>query len=179
MITSATAGPYLRVAEPDWDDPLDPGYALVVGGRWNAPGSYPVLYLTATLGAARANADLKFSEQLALGISLDLLDPSVLPDLIEVEVPAGTALDLISDDGLRAVGLPVTYPLAAGGQRVSHHHCQPVGAQAHARDLDGVLARCAAEGARSDDTELAWFPRQGGGAPTTGSRRPFHDWYEH
>jgi hypothetical protein len=37
-------GVWLRLAEPEWEDPLDPSFAAFQGGRWNAPGSYPALY---------------------------------------------------------------------------------------------------------------------------------------
>lgn len=176
MITAPTAGPHLRVVDPDWDDPLDATYAQRVGGRWNTVGSYPVLYLNATIGAARANASQKLTEQRALGIGLENLDPAGLPELVEVEVPAGTAADLRSDDGLRAVGLPTTYPRTAAGEIIPHERCQPIGAEAHDRRLDGVLARCAAPGAQTLDSELAWFPLQGRSA-AAGARQAFHDWY--
>src|SRR5439155_19886109 len=33
--TIARVGDYLRVADPDWYDPLDGGFAKLRGGRWN------------------------------------------------------------------------------------------------------------------------------------------------
>ena len=34
-------GVYVRVADPDWDDPLSGEFAKARGGRWNAPGVLP------------------------------------------------------------------------------------------------------------------------------------------
>ena len=48
-------GPYLRVADPDWDDPLDGRFAAERGGRWNPPESFPVVYLCRSIAVARAN----------------------------------------------------------------------------------------------------------------------------
>src|SRR5947199_199474 len=48
-------GAYVRVADPGWRDPLDGRHARARGGRWNPPESFPVVYLCATLGVARAN----------------------------------------------------------------------------------------------------------------------------
>ena len=39
-------GVYVRVADPDWDDPLSGEFAKARGGRWNAPGAFPVVYLS-------------------------------------------------------------------------------------------------------------------------------------
>lgn len=46
-------GIFHRLADPDWDDPLDGSYAKVHGGRWNPPESFPVLYLNADENVAR------------------------------------------------------------------------------------------------------------------------------
>ena len=177
MITSRIGGTYSRVADPDWDDPLDTDFSLATGGRWNAPGTFPVLYLNETLGAARANVSMRLAEQRRLGITIDMLDPLGLPVLVEVLVSSGTAVDLTSDDGLAAVGLPLSYPLDAAGERVGHARCRLIGATAHEAQHQGIRARCAAPGAARVDLELAWFRDNGGFAELTGNQRPFRDWF--
>ena len=152
---------YSRVADPDWDDPLDTDLSFATGGRWNASGTFPVLYLNETLGAARANVSMRFAEQRGLGITLDMLDPWGLPVLVEVLVSPGTAVDLTSDGGLAGVGLPMSYPLDASEEQVDHACCRPVGAAAHVAQHQGIRARCAAPGAGRDDLGLAWFRDNG------------------
>lgn len=177
MITVEIGGTYSRVADPDWDDPLDTDFSVASGGRWNAPGTFPVLYLNETLGAARANVIMRLAEQRRLGVTLDMLDPLGLPVLVDVIVSPGTAVDLTSDDGLAAVGLPTSYPLDTAGQRVDHARCRPVGAAAHEAQHQGIRARCAATGAARIDIELAWFRDKGGSAALTGKPRSFRDWF--
>lgn len=177
MITSRIGGTYSRVADPDWDDPLDTDFSLATGDRWNAPGTFPVLYLNETLGAARANVSMRLAEQRRLGITIDMLDPLGLPVLVEVLVSSGTAVDLTSDEGLAAVGLPLSYPLDAAGERVDHAPCRLIGATAHEAQHQGIRARCAAPGAARVDLEFAWFRDNGGFAELTGNQRPFRDWF--
>jgi RES domain-containing protein len=177
VVTHDIGGRYLRVADPHWDDPLDASHSVRTGGRWNAPGSFPVLYLNVTLGAARANAAARLATQAELGISFDMLDPAALPVLVEVLLPPGRAADFTTAEGLVAVGLPDTYPLDAAGHVVPHGQCQPVGAQVHDGGLQGIVVRCAAPQAAAEDLELAWFADQAVAASTTGMRRAFHDWY--
>ncbi len=177
MITVEIGGTYSRVADPDWDDPLDTDFSIATGGRWNAPGTFPVLYLNETLGAARANVLMRLAEQRRLGITLDMLDPLGLPVLVDVIVSPGTAVDLTSDDGLAAVGLPISYPLDTAGERVDHARFRPVGAAAHEAQHQGIRARCAAPGAARIDLEFAWFRDKGGSAALTGKPRSFRDWF--
>jgi RES domain-containing protein len=177
VITVEIGGTYSRVADPDWDDPLDTDFSVATGGRWNAPGTFPVLYLNETLGAARANVFMRLAEQRRLGITLDMLDPLGLPVLVDVIVSPGTAVDLTSDDGLAAVGLPMSYPLDTAGERVDHARCRRVGAAAHEAQHQGIRARCAAPGAVRIDIELAWFRDKGGSAELTGKPRSFRDWF--
>jgi len=49
MRTVERGGPYLRVADPGWEDPLDGSYAANRGGRWNPPESFAVVYLTSSV----------------------------------------------------------------------------------------------------------------------------------
>lgn len=171
MIDVEIGGLYLRVAEADWSDPLDTTFAEDRGGRWNAPGSYPVLYLNADRETARANVRAKFA---GLPYGPEDLDPIDAPHLVEVVVPDGRGCDLRPDVGLAAVGLPVTYPDDGSGQVVGWGPSQAVGLEAYDRGLDGVACRSAAPGGHD---ELAWFPRPDRPRASAGGRFEFPDWY--
>ena len=80
MLTVAITGNYCRVAEPDWDDPLDPSYAASRGQRWNPPGMQ-CLYLNRDEDAARANVARRFA---GLAYGPADLDPATAPVLVEV-----------------------------------------------------------------------------------------------
>src|SRR5207247_831120 len=52
--TVRRGGDYLRVADHAWAHPLDGRFSALRGGRWNPPGSFPVVYLCRTVEVARA-----------------------------------------------------------------------------------------------------------------------------
>lgn len=164
---------YLRVADGDWDDPLDGSYAKAKGGRWNAPGSYDVVYLSADRPTARLNV-----ARLLAGhpYGPEDLDDTETFILIATDVPQGEYADIVTDAGCTASGLPTSYPLDAAGDPVSHDVCQPVGQAVHDQGLPGVACRSAALGASMDHEELAFFPRDGQRL-TEQARWAFGDWY--
>ena len=166
--TARRGGAYNRLAEVAWADPLDISFARDRGGRWNEPGSYGALYLNRSVELARAQARHKLAGQ---PYGIEDLDESEQHDLVEVDVPRGDHLDCVTDAGLQAVGLPVTYPRAVG-----HAECRPVGAAARAAGRPGVACRSAAPGAPARDEELAVFDTAAAGVVMTG-RRAFADWY--
>lgn len=169
MRTVSITGPLLRVADPDWVDPLDPSYAAEPPGqRWNPPG-LPCLYLNRNEQTARANV-LRLFEGLPYGP--EDLDPATGPLLLEVTLPAGSAADAFTDDGLSALGLPTTYPRDIRGDVILHAACQPIGQAVFDEGHDGVEARSAANGGTR---ELAWFPRAQSGTET--GRRSFDEWW--
>jgi RES domain-containing protein len=163
--TARRGGAYNRLAEPAWADPLDIGFARERGGRWNAPGTYGVLYLNGSPAVARAQARHKLAGQ---PFGIEDLDESEQHDLVDVEVPAGDYLDCVTDAGLEAVGLPASYPRAVG-----HAECRPVGAAARDAGRPGVACRSAAA---PEGEELAVFDIAAGGVVMTG-RRAFADWF--
>ncbi|MFB3739416.1 MAG: RES domain-containing protein [Candidatus Velamenicoccus archaeovorus] len=165
------AGPYLRVADPDWVDPLDGSYAAALGGRWNPPGSFPVVYLCATVEVAQAYA-LRKLEGLPYGL-LDLR-PHRRPELVTTEVPASRPVDVVTEEGCRAAGLPSTYPRDGRGRPVPWSRCRPVGSAAWEQGEPGIACRTAVPVERGE--ELAWFPDHGGPLPLLG-RRAFEDWF--
>ena len=58
-LTVRRGGEYNRLADPAWQDPLDTSFAKSMGGRWNAPGSFEVLYLNRDVRVARLQANHK------------------------------------------------------------------------------------------------------------------------
>jgi len=171
--TARRGGAYNRLAEPAWSDPLDIGFARERGGRWNAPGSYGTLYLNGSLAVARAQARHKLAGQ---PYGVEDLDESEQHDLVAVDVPDGDYLDCVTDAGLRAAGLPASYPLRPDGGAVEHPQCRPVGAAARDAGRPGVACRSAAAGAPAGDEELAVFDTAAAGVVMTG-RVPFAAWY--
>lgn len=169
MATVPIEGRYFRVADPEWPDPLDPSFAAAEGGqRWNPPG-LPCLYLNRDERTARANVLRLY---LGLPYGPEDLDPATAPLLLDVDLPAGTAADAFTDDGLRELGLPTTYPRDSEGNLIPHATCQPIGRRAFDDSLDGVDCRSAADGGTR---ELGWFPRDRRANET--ARRAFDEWW--
>lgn len=169
-------GRYLRIADPGWDDPLDGSYSARFGGRWNPPRSFPVCYLNRDLPTARANARHLLTRRLdGLPITVDDLDPEELPVLVDTDVPADRFVNVVTDAGCVAVGLPRTVPVGESGGPVGWEPCQEIGRQAWDAGHGGVAGRSAAQGAPPDGEELAWFQRDR--RLQTLRRRSFDDWY--
>ena len=144
-----------RITDPAWTDPLDPSFAQRQGGRWNPPGSFPTLYLNEDTATARRN--------LRAFIARWSHEPEDLRDhtgsiLVGCTLPRRqAACDVYSRVGVRAAGLPDSYPFEKDGRLVPHARCQPVGARVKAAGLRGVRAR-SAQSLDGAGRELAWFP---------------------
>jgi hypothetical protein len=146
---------WLRVADSSWSEPLDPSWASRIGGRWNSPGSFPVLYLNEDLVTARAQLH-------ALLRSWPANPEDLREDAPYVLVLAGLprrqdVADALSDDGLGSLGLLASYPLDSTGTTVAHRTCQRVGNTVHDAGIRGVWCR-SAKTAGGGHHELAWFP---------------------
>lgn len=167
-------GRYLRVANPDWEHPLDGSHARDAGGRWNRPGSYPVVYLNRSARTARLNCLHKYAE---LPYGPEDLDEAEAPVLVATDVPDGEHADCLTDGGLDGWGLPASYPRHPDGRPVGWEQCQPIGEVAHDAGLDGIACRSAANGAGPHDHELAYFERDDVPGLEEVERRPFADWF--
>jgi RES domain-containing protein len=166
-------GPYVRVADPDWRQPLDGSYAAERGGRWNPPASFPVGYLCSSVPVARANVLRRFD-----GLPYSVLDllPDRRPILVETEVRDHRAVDVVTDAGARAAGLPTTYPRDADGNEVGWDRCQLVGRTAWDQGETSIACRSAAAPV-DEGEELAWFVRGRRDRLRVRRRRPFDEWF--
>lgn len=162
---------WLRITQPHYHDPFDPSFALRRGGRWNPPASWPTLYLNEDMVTVHAQVRHLF---LGRGIEPDDLDDDAPLLLAAATLPRRqVAADAISDDGLVALDLPITYPVDDDGEPIPHAVTQRVGTQAHDAGLRGVWCRSAAGHGR----ELAWFPTPRGRArPVWDAPAPFGTW---
>ena len=164
-------GEYVRVADPAWDDPLDGSHAMRTGGRWNPPNSFPIVYLNAGVAAARANVALRFEGR---PFSPEDLDPAEAPVLVSTQVGAEEYVDIVTNAGCLAAGLPATYPRERE-RTIPHSRCQPIGQRAWDEGRPGIACRSAARNASDGGEELAWFQRGERLAPT--AVIPFESWF--
>lgn len=172
-ITTYSGTVYRCIPSPS-TTPLSTEYSVTYGGRWNAAGSYPVMYTF-------------LSEQLArqwwLGNSMPPFpvkerQPELLPDLLVLDWELDNVADLTCTAGLEEVGLPSTYPVGYTGQ-TSWTVTQSVGATVNASGHTGILTRSASttewSGRVESWAEIAVFTDQAP-SPTLTKRIPSGDW---
>ena len=167
-------GAYFRIADPNWPDPLDASYSVARGGRWNPPGSFPVLYLNRDVHTSRANLRRKFA---GLPYGPELLRPEQAPLLVETTVAEAEYVDVISDAGCSEVGLPTTYPVDAHGHEIDRGRCQQIGSRAWQAGERGIACRSAATHDRSGE-ELALFRREGESPLPVNRRLILREWFQ-
>jgi RES domain-containing protein len=166
-------GRYFRVADPEWDDPLEGRFAQRAGGRWNPPGSFPVVYLCASVAVARANV---FRKLTGLPYGPEDLHRESAPVLVSADVPRALYVDAVTDRGLEALGLPQTYPRTTSGRVVGHRRCHAIGRAAWDAGERGIAGRSAAPTAPPGGEELAWFERRGRRLAAQRTE-PFEQWF--
>jgi RES domain-containing protein len=172
MLVIRRGGEYYRVADPAWTDPLTGRFAREAGRRWNPPGSFPVVYLNADETVARANVARLYAGR---PYGPEDFKQGLAPTLVTVRVAEGDYVDIVTDAGCVAAGLPQSYPFDAAGAVVPHEVCQPIGQAAWDAGHPGVACRSAAPGAPANGEELAWFAR--GRRLRALDVRPFADWF--
>lgn len=176
MRTCQSAGAYLRVADPDWADPVDGAVAIARGGRWNPAGTFAAVYLNADLETARANARLLLDRTLeGMPFGFEDLDPAGLPSLWTVELPSTDILDAMTAEGLQVAGLPVTYPRHQAGDPLPWQPCQRAGARAHRDGVRRIAYRSAAFAAGAG--EAAWIGDAPGSLTCGAPGRDFGSWF--
>lgn len=163
-----------RICEASWDDPLDPTFAQVRGGRWNPPGSWRTVYLSEDVVTARLNLELFVA---GWPYGPEDLDELTGPHLAAAALPRNQMVaDVHSPEGVAAVGLPATYPLDMSGELVAHHTCQQVGVQVRAAELRGIRCR-SAQAPHGAGREVAWFPATSRSRAHLVTRRSFTEWF--
>lgn len=167
-------GTYLRVADPSWRSPLDGRFAAERGARWNPPDSFPVVYLCSSVDIARANVLKRFD---GLPYSATDLLPDRRPVLVETEIGSHRAVDVVTEAGCRAAGLPTTYPRTGDGAEIGWERCRPIGQLAWEQGEPSIACRSAAARPNDVGEELAWFVRDPAGRLRARRRRGFDEWF--
>ncbi|MHB8148206.1 MAG: RES family NAD+ phosphorylase [Vulcanimicrobiaceae bacterium] len=162
-------GSYYRVCDPSWANPAITLYAKRFGGRWNPPGEFGALYLSATLTVAAANARRSISTEFGNAVSFSDIRPERRPDLQVFTVTNHAFVDAITDAGIAMLALPAAFPIGC-----DHAVCQTLGRDLYAADEAGIAARSAVEVGEElaifdSHTALARRKRNG--------RLPFAQWY--
>lgn len=168
---------YWRVSKPFHDDHLATWPTQKTGGRWNARGAHPCLYLNNTIELARAQITRATTGQ---PWTVAALDPAKnAPCLVEITVPGGRYVDIATSKGIAAVKLPATYPKNEDGTTIPHSTCQPIGAALYQAREIGIQCVSAAETAPIDTHELVWFDHQSRESrpAQVGDPRGFEDWF--
>lgn len=163
-------GTHVRVANPEWRDPLNPEHAKRRGGRWNPPGSFGVIYLSRSIEVARELVRRRLATR---GIHPEDVEDGQGPVLVTTTVPEDRYVDAVSRRGLIALELPATYPLDSDGSPIAHARCQPIGQDAWDAGEPGIACRSAAA-MDSGAEELAFFDRR---ALARERVDRFPDWY--
>lgn len=146
-------------------------HARIRGGRWNAAGAFGVVYLNASLQVARALVRCRLEDR---GIRPEDLRPEAGPTLVRTTVPDDAYVNAVTDAGLRALGLPASYPLDSRGRVIAHNVCQPIGQLAWDAGERGIACRSATPGAPAAGQELAYFGRE---RLHVNEAKPFADWF--
>jgi hypothetical protein len=133
-----------------------------------------VLYLCATQDVARANVLRRFA-----GLPYGVLDIRAdrRPVLIDTDVPERRVVDVVTNAGCRAAGLPISYPFDGRGTVIGWGRTQPIGAAAWDQAEGGIAARSAAMSRSERGEEMAWFVRTSGDRLRVAARRRFDDWF--
>ena len=164
-------GEFLRMTEADWTDACDTSRGRKRGGRWNRPGSFPVLYLFRTVDGARQLFDSRFSGDYVLAETIRRP-----PVLWTVDVTEASFVDIVTNEGCVAAGLERDYP---EGLRTDSGHptCWPIGDDAWAQGTAGIACRSATSFSDPIEEEMAWFDRGDSAARCRPNSTPFADWY--
>ena len=157
MVTTDFAGNLFRCI-PHWSvEPLSAAPSQQFGGRWNAPGTFPVLYTFMSRTLARTWVDGHLARG---GVTLNEAQPEALPDLLVLVCNLNGIADLASDSGLQSVGLPPQYPKGFETE-AAYPTTQHVGMQLYQVNVPGVLARSATamrwDGPVMNGSEIAIF----------------------
>ena len=90
-------------------------------------------------------------------------------------MPRTLYVDIFTDDGCAAAGLPDTYPRDTAGEEIGWDACRPIGETAWKANAPGIACRSAALAPAEGGEELALFER--GTSFTVDARFPFEEWF--
>jgi hypothetical protein len=131
------------------------------------------VYLNASLELARALIRRRLESR---GIRPEDVLPEAGPVLVHTTVPVDYYGNAVTDTGLRAVGLPASYPLDERRRVVSHRVCQPIGQRAWSAGERGIACRSATPDAPPQGgEELAYFDRQ---PLTVDEIQSYSEWFQ-
>lgn len=156
-------GPVYRYIPHSGDNPLDGTYSMKEGKRWNAKGSFPVVYTNCSLEVAIANLWHQFEGE--AGDPWDVAEEKQA-DLYEIPLSQPGLVDIVSPEGIAGVGLPPAYP---AGVRWSA--TQRLGSRLHAERRPGVWCSSAADPAGQEVALFTNFSE-----PATPRRPPKRLW---
>lgn len=130
------AGPVYRYINHRYNEPMDGRPSMRRGGRWNAPGSFPVVYTSCSIDVAVANLWRRYEGEVAQPWDESEEEQA---DLYEIQIDQDGLVDIASPAGIAGVGLPSTYP-----SNVPRTTTQPIGRRLHREGRPGVWCRSAA-----------------------------------
>src|SRR5438105_1296114 len=139
IIGTAFTGQVVRCIPHPATEPLSGALSREHGGRWNPPGSFPVLYTFLSRRVARTWVEARLARG---GIALSEVQPEALPDLLVLECHLEQLADLATDAGLKEVGLPSTYPIGFETE-AAYPATRPIGMSVYSARAHGVLTRSA------------------------------------
>ncbi|MEA1902049.1 MAG: hypothetical protein U9N56_00825 [Actinomycetota bacterium] len=131
-----------------------------------------MIYFNGTVQLARLCVSHKLRDQ---PYGPEDVDPQTGDVLATVDLPTQEYVDVVTDGGCLAAGLPTSYPMDDKGRVIPHQTCRPIGVEAWRTDEHGIACRRATVGAVPDDEELAWFQR--GSALTPDRTVGFTNWF--
>lgn len=114
------------------------------------------MYLIRTKSLARKFVAHKLGDQ---PYSPEDLDPAAGPLLVTADLANEDHVDVVTDEGCIAAGLPDSYPRDSAGETISHQVCWPIGQAAWDTGEPGIACRSASRAAATTAEELAWFQR--------------------
>jgi hypothetical protein len=175
--TVQVQGTMFRTIPHSSQTPLSADFNYNLGSRWNEPGTYPVLYMSASVAAARAYVEWQSDY---FGLLWADMAPEDQPDLLVLTIEASCA-DVASDSGLTFYGLPKTYPIGYLGPE-AWTITRPIGASIYEAGWPGLVTRSATltswSGPMSEWAEVALFTEKAP-APLLVDRLAYRDWYLH
>ncbi|MGH2358923.1 MAG: RES family NAD+ phosphorylase [bacterium] len=133
IVVSHDHVPLFQVLRAGHGQPLEASHSRRSPGRWNTV-AFPALYACCSESAARAVTQDRLN---VAAVNLEELQPEARPQLFELDW-SGEVVDVVSAEGVQAVGLSAAYPADTDRSQT-----QSLAAQWHDARREGVLCRSA------------------------------------